>query len=84
MSDTPFFHDASNAVRFLVTVDGRSVDASIGKTTLHYHFRTGDNADPLETYASHAEEIDAAVRRRLAQGSTPPVMLREHDLRSTG
>lgn len=84
MSDTPFFHDASSAVRFFVTVDGQSVSASVGKTALHYHFRTADNADPLETYASHAEEIDAAVRRRLAQGSTPPVMLREHDLRVAG
>jgi hypothetical protein len=34
----------------------------------------------METYQSHAEDIEAAVRRRLAQGAKEPVMLREFDL----
>jgi hypothetical protein len=34
----------------------------------------------LNTYGLHIEELDAAVRRRLAQGSTAPIMLRENDL----
>jgi len=57
-----------------VTVEDQPVGARIGKTALRHYFRTGNNADPLETDASHAKEIDAAVRRRLARGSTPPIM----------
>jgi len=62
-------------------VEGRAVGASIARETLRYHFRTGEGADPMETYGRHVEEIDAAVRRRLAQGAMEPVMLREYDLR---
>ncbi|MGJ7504239.1 DUF1488 family protein [Variovorax sp. RHLX14] len=82
MADAPFFHDASGTVRFSVTVEGHDVNASIGRETLRYHYRTGEDADPLNTYGLHAEEIDAAVRRRLAQGSMEPVMLRENDLKA--
>lgn len=81
MADAPFFHDASGTVRFSVTVEGKNVDASIGRETLRYFYRTGEDADPLHTFGLHVEEIDAAVRRRLAQGSMEPVMLRENDLR---
>jgi hypothetical protein len=80
MANTPFFHDASGTVRFSVTVEGQDVSASIGRETLRYHYRTGEEADPLHTFGLHLEEIDAAVRRRLAQGSTAPIMLRENDL----
>jgi hypothetical protein len=34
----------------------------------------------MTTYQAHSEEIHAAVRRRVANGSIEPVMLREHDL----
>ncbi|MDQ0074465.1 hypothetical protein J2W34_006289 [Variovorax boronicumulans] len=47
---------------------------------MRYRFHTSENADPLETFGLHVEEIDAAVRRRLACGSPAPVMLREYDL----
>jgi hypothetical protein len=35
----------------------------------------------MQTYQDNAADIEAAVRRRLAQGSREPVMLREYDLR---
>lgn len=76
-----FFHHDSACVRFWVDVDGELVGASVGRDNLHYRFNprsVGD--DPLSTYLTHAADIDAAVRRRLVKGSTPPVMLREADL----
>jgi len=83
MSDAPYFHDASGTVRFWVETDsGNAVSASIGREALRYHFRTAESADSLDTFGQHVQEIESAVRRRLAQGSMEPVMLREHDLRS--
>ncbi|MBW8830593.1 MAG: DUF1488 family protein [Burkholderiales bacterium] len=83
MSQQPFFHDASGTVRFWVAIDDMLVGASIGKETLHYRYqpqRTDD--DPLATYTANAAEIDAAVRRRVANGSREPVMLRDPDVRA--
>jgi hypothetical protein len=81
MSHPPFFHEASGSVRFWVLVEEQFVGASIGKETLHYCYRSGAVGDEaLETYTLHAQDIDDAVRRRVAQGSTEPVMLREFDL----
>ena len=78
----PFFHADSGTVRFWVTVDDQPVGASISQQTLHYRFRpTSQGEDPMETYNSFTADIHAAVRRRVAQGSIEPVMLREHDLR---
>ena len=77
-----FFHEDSAAVRFWVEVGGAFVGATISKLTLHYRFspqRTDEDA--LATYLAHAEEINAAVRRRVAAGSREPVMLREWDVR---
>jgi hypothetical protein len=83
MTTPAFFHEASGAVRFWVDVEGVSIGASISTATLHYRFRPGDRGeDPLETYRTNARDIDAAVRRRVAQGSIEPVMLREFDLRA--
>ena len=82
MSQPPFFHADSAAVRFWVEVEGGFIGATISSQTLHYRFRPGAHGeDPLETYTAHAREIDAAVRRRVAQGSIEPVMLREYDFR---
>lgn len=68
MSQPPYFHDESAAVRFWVDVEGASIGASISSATLHYRFRPGDRGeDPLETYRLHARDIDAAVRRRVAR-----------------
>lgn len=79
----PFFHADSGTVRFWVLVDGQPVGASVRRETLHYVFRPGErDEDPLETYRACAAAIDDAVRRRVAQGSIEPVMLREFDLRS--
>ena len=70
-------------MRFWIEINGIPVGASVSKATLHYRFRPGEQGeDPLETYKAHAGEIEAAVRRRVAQGSIEPVMLREHDLRA--
>ena len=83
MTTEPFFHPASQEVRFYVSIDGEAVGASIGQATLHYCFcPTAKEDDPLQTFKSHSTEIEAAVRRRVSAGSYKPVMLREHDLRT--
>ena len=79
--DPPFFHEASGTVRFWVLIDGHPVGASIGREVLHYRYHSNAQGDdPLETYTQHEEQMEAAVRRRVAQGSIEPVMLRENDL----
>jgi hypothetical protein len=85
MPQPPYFHEDSAAVRFWVMVEGVEVGASVSRTTLHFSFRPGvADDDPLETYKAHAQAIDDAVRRRVAQGSLEPVMVREFDLRVPG
>ena len=82
MTQSAFFHEDSGAVRFWVQVGEVLVGATISKATLHYRYepqRTDDDA--LTTYRAHANEIDAAVRRRVAEGSREPVMLRDWDVR---
>jgi hypothetical protein len=79
MSDTPFLHEASGTVRFWILVEGQPFSASVSREALHHRYRSG--ADPMETYRDNAADIEAAVRRRVAQGSREPVMLREYDLR---
>ena len=82
MSQAPYFHTDSGTVRFWVAITDGLVGASVAKSVLHYRFQPGVlDDDPLETYLSYASEIDGAVRRRVAQGSIEPVMLREYDLR---
>ena len=79
--DPPFFHEASGTVRFWVLIDGQHMGASISKDVLRYRFRPGAQGDdPMEIYAQYADQLEAAVRRRAAQGSIEPVMLREFDL----
>ncbi|HWP11897.1 MAG TPA: DUF1488 family protein [Ramlibacter sp.] len=81
MSDTPFFHESSGAVRFWVLVEGHPFAASVSREALHHRYRpTAQGEDPMQTYQDNAAHIEAAVRRRLAQGSREPVMLREYDL----
>jgi hypothetical protein len=83
MSQSAFFHEESEAVRFWVLVDGHPVGASISRATLHYRFRpNSSNEDPLETYLANEREIGDAVRARIASGSIEPVMVREFDLRA--
>lgn len=78
----PFFHESSGTVRFWVQLDGRLMGASVGRSALHHRYRpTSQDDDPVATFNAHLEEIEAAVRRRVAQGSIEPVMLREYDLR---
>lgn len=85
MSDAPFFHDESRSVRFWILVDGKPFGASVSREALHHRYRpTMHDDDPLQTYLANAADIEAAVRRRLAQGSREPVLLREHDLRVLG
>jgi hypothetical protein len=85
MSDSPFLHEASGTVRFWILVDGQPLGASVSREALHHRYRpTTQGDDPLETYLANASDIEAAVRRRLAQGSREPVMLREFDLRVLG
>lgn len=83
MSDDAFLHESSDTVRFWVLVGGRMFGASIGRAALHHRFRPqAQGEDPLETLRVNLPEIEAAVRRRVAQGALEPVMLREFDLRA--
>lgn len=82
MSQSPFFHEATGAVRFWVMVDDKPIGASVSREALHHRYRPDARGeDPLETYKSHASDLEEVVRRRVAQGSIEPVMLREFDLR---
>ncbi len=81
MLDDSFFHPDSGTVRFWVQIDDAWVGASIGKESLHYHFRPdARDDDPLETYRQHATQLEAAVRLRVSRGAREPVMLRDADL----
>lgn len=83
--DAPFLHEASGTVRFWVAVDGQLIGAMVSREALHHRYRpTAQGDDPVETYLANAADIEAAVRRRLAEGSREPVMLREYDLRVLG
>jgi hypothetical protein len=83
--DAPFFHEASGTVRFWVDVNGRVMGASVGRMALHYRYRPhARDDDPLDTFRDNRADIEAAVRRRVAEGSLEPVMLREYDLRVVG
>ncbi|HEY8050602.1 MAG TPA: DUF1488 family protein [Ramlibacter sp.] len=83
--DAPFFHEASETVRFWVDVGGRVMGASVGRMALHHRYHpNARDEDPLDTFRENQADIEAAVRRRVAQGSLEPVMLREYDLREVG
>lgn len=83
MSDAPFFHEASGTVRFWVLVDGQPFGASVSREALHHRFRPKvQDEDPMQTFLDNKADIEAAVHRRIAQGSREPVMLREYDLRA--
>lgn len=76
-----YFDDAAESVRFWVLIAGKAVGASISRQTLHYRYCPhARGEDHLRTYEAHAAGIDAAVRRRIAQGATEPVIVREPDL----
>ena len=84
MTQAPFFHSDSGAVRFWVPIDDQLIGCSISRETLHHRFRPGvQGDDPLGTFNTYSSDIIAAVKRRVAQGSIEPVMLREYDLRPT-
>ena len=81
--DAPFFHESSRTVRFWVQVGDKVLGASIGEQALHHRYRpTAQGDDAMETFSANRSDIEAAVRRRVAQGSIEPVMLREFDLQS--
>lgn len=83
MSDEPFLHEASGTVRFWMLVDGQPFGASVSREALHHRYRpTVQGEDPLQTFRDNIADIEAAVHRRIAQGSREPVMLREYDLRA--
>jgi hypothetical protein len=81
MADLPFFHEASETVRFWVTLDEEVIGAMVGKHTLHYRFDPcGLHDGPMTTFRIHRQEVEAAVRRRVVGGATQPILLREPDL----
>ena len=74
MASPPFFHEASG-----------TVGARIGKETLHYRYRlTAIDDLPMDTFALHTEELNAAVRRRVICGAFVPVMLPLSPCRTDG
>ncbi len=78
-----FHHTDSDAIRFWVPIADGFVGASIRRAVLRNCFRPQDSdEEPITTYARHAAELGAAVRRRVAKGSIEPVMLREFDLKA--
>jgi hypothetical protein len=83
MSQSPFFHEASGSVRFWVLIDQSPIGASVAREALFHRYGGSmrDGSDPLAIWELHVPEMEAAVRRRVAQGSLEPVMLREFDLR---
>jgi hypothetical protein len=82
MSDEPFLHEASGTVRFWVVANGQPFGASVSREALHHRFRpTVQGDDPLQTFRDNLAEIEAAVHRRIVDGSREPVMRREYDLR---
>lgn len=81
MSTESFFHEASSTVRFWVQVGENVVGAMVGQSTLHYRYHAEkNNDDALATYRENEVAIDDAVRRRVANGSIEPVMLRDADI----
>jgi hypothetical protein len=85
LTDEPFFHESSGTVRFWVLIDGKLMGASVGREALNRRYRPGTQGeDPVETFRANLADIEAVVRRRAAQGSIEPVMLREYDLRPQG
>ena len=78
----PFFHEDSGCVRFWVPIAGVAVGASISRDTLHYRYAPASvGEDPLGTFRANLNGIEDAVRRRVANGSIEPVMIREFDLK---
>jgi hypothetical protein len=81
----PFFHESSGTVRFWVRIDSGLIGASVGAAALHHVYRpTAHDDNPVDTLRANLAAIEAVVRRRVAQGSIEPVMLREYDLRAAG
>jgi hypothetical protein len=78
----PTFHQDSGAVRFWVaTPEGPPIGAILSKQVLQYRFDAQpDGSDAVAMYEANRGDIDAAVLRRMTNGSIEPVMLRENDL----
>ena len=78
----PFFHDDSDCVRFWVPIAGIAVGASVRRDVLHHRYAPHSvDEDPLTTFQTNRGAIEDAVRRRVANGSIEPVMVREFDLK---
>jgi hypothetical protein len=77
----PFVHEETGAVRFWVRApDGDAVGAMLRKEVMHYRFGAAlSGVDAMKTFEHHRGAIDAAVLRRIADGSIEPVILREAD-----
>ena len=78
----PYFHDDSDSVRFWVPIAGIAVGASVRRDVLHHRYAPHSvDEDPLATFQTNLGAIEDAVRRRVANGSIEPVMIREFDLK---
>jgi hypothetical protein len=78
---SPFFSERSGSVLFWVPIAGIAVGASVSRETLHGRYSPlAVDEDPLETFRAHCAGLEDAVRRRVANGSIEPVMLRDLDL----
>lgn len=82
---SPFFSERSGAVLFWVPIAGISVGASVGRETLHHRYAPlSVDEDPMAIFRAHSAGLEEAVRRRVANGSIEPVMIRERDLELDG
>ena len=85
MDEEPVFDEASGSVRFWVMVNDRLLGASVSREALrHRYHASAELPRPLETFTAYRPEIEAAARRRFAEGALEPVMLREVHLRPKG
>ena len=73
-------HDVAHIVRFWVPVNGKSVSAMVSDTSLRCCFVPAQpRKTALSIFGEHRAELDEMVRRRIAAGSTEPVMLHDSD-----
>jgi hypothetical protein len=81
MGFRPYFQIKTGAVHFLVPVEGELVSGCVTTHALRGLCEAGPTEQELlAAYVAHQDLIDAAVARRVAEGSDEPVTVRGDDL----
>jgi len=69
-----------DAVIVRLPVGGRGVRVLVSREALQERFSAGPEPDDwVSTYHSHADEIDAVVRAKVAKAAPEPVIVSKHD-----